>query len=139
MHRENVSFKDVKIKIPDRNWDQGMWVTSCTGSVGWGFLGFEKKQVVEFLPPNERVEIQAWARPDDFVHYGSRALVWLRADNVKAVCIERLCVSLSSCRITFNSKVIKFCTWTNFVFSDSYICLYVNWRYIIVSRYYYYY
>ena len=32
---EDVSFRDVKIKIPDRNWDQGIWVTSCTGSVGW--------------------------------------------------------------------------------------------------------
>ena len=53
------------------------------GSVGLGFLGFEKKQWVEFLPSNERVEIQSWARPDDFVRYGHRALVGLRADCVK--------------------------------------------------------
>ena len=58
-------------------------------------LRFEKKQLVEFLPPNETVEIQSWARPDDVVHYGRRALVGLRADDVKAVSIERLCVSLS--------------------------------------------
>ena len=57
---------------------------------------FEKKQLVEFLPPNERVDIQSWARPDEFVRYGRRALVGLRADDVKAVSIERLCVSLSS-------------------------------------------
>ena len=57
--------------------------------------GFEKKQRVEFLPPNEKVETQTWARPDDFVRYGRRALVGLRADDVKAVSIERLCVSLS--------------------------------------------
>ena len=56
---------------------------------------FEKKQWVEFLPPNERVEIQTWARPDDFVRYGRRSLVGLRADDVKAVSIERLCLSLS--------------------------------------------
>ena len=56
--------------------------------------GFEKKQLVELLPPNERVEIQSWARPDKFVRYGRRALVGLRADDVKAVSIERLCVSL---------------------------------------------
>ena len=45
-------------------------MTSCTGSVGWGFWGFEKKQWVEFLPANERVEIQSWARPDELVRYG---------------------------------------------------------------------
>ena len=30
-----VSFRDVKIKIPDRNWGQGIWVTSRTGIVDW--------------------------------------------------------------------------------------------------------
>ena len=33
-------------------------------------------------------------RPDDFVRYGRRALVGLRVDDVKAVSIERLCLSL---------------------------------------------
>ena len=84
---------------------------------GLRILGFQKKQLVEFLPPNERVEIQSWARPDEFVRYGRRDLVGLRADDVKAVSIEKfsLSLSLSSCRITFNSKVTKFRTWTNFV------------------------
>ena len=58
-------------------------------------LRFEKKQSVEFLPPNERVDIQSWARPDDFMRYGRCALVGLRADDVKAVSIERLRLSLS--------------------------------------------
>ena len=53
-------------------------------------LGFERKQLVESLPPNERIEIQSWARPDEFVRYGRRALV----DDVKAVSIERSCLSL---------------------------------------------
>ena len=57
-------------------------------------LRFEKNQIVEFLPPNERVEIQSWARPDECVRYGRRTLVGLRADDVKAVSIERLCLSL---------------------------------------------
>ena len=105
-------------------------MTSCTGSVGWGFLGFEKKERVEFLAPNERVEIQSWARPDEFVHYGRPTLVGSGADDVKAVSIERLCVSLSlsSCQITFNSKVIKFRTWTNsvnFVF-PGFLCLWTT-------------
>ena len=39
---------------------------------------------------------------------------WFGAD-VKAVSIERLWLSLSSCLMIFNSKVIKFRTWTNFV------------------------
>ena len=96
-------------KTPDRNRDQGVWVTSCTGSVGWGFWGFEKKQWVEFLPLNERVEIQSWARPDEFVCYGCSALVGLRADDIKAVSIERLSLSLSlsSYRITFKLKKVN--------------------------------
>ena len=86
-----MSFRDIKIKIPDRNRDQGMWVTSRTGKRG---LRFEKKHSVEFLLPNERVDFQSWARPDEFVRYGRRALIGLRADDVKAVTIERLCLSL---------------------------------------------
>ena len=74
---------------------------------GLRILGFEKKQGVESLPPKERNEIQTWTGPDDFVRYGRRALVRLRADDVKAVSIERLCLSLFSCRKTFKSKVIK--------------------------------
>ena len=61
---------------------------------GLRIWGFEKKQGVEFLPLNERVEIQSWVRPDEFVRYGRRGLVRLRAEDVKAVSIERLCLSL---------------------------------------------
>ena len=84
-----MSFRDVKIKIPDRNWTRGL------GDVMHQKRGlrFEKKQLVEFLPPNERVEIQSWAKPDEFVRYGRRAFVGLRADDVKAVSIEILCLS----------------------------------------------
>ena len=67
-------------------------------------LRLEKKQRVEFLPRKKKVDFQCWARPDDFVRYGRRTLVWLRADDVKAVSIERLCLSLSSCRKTFKLK-----------------------------------
>ena len=98
-----MSFRDVKIKIPDRKLGPGDVNDVTHRKRG---LRFEKKQLVEFLPPNERVKIQSWARPDDFVCYGRRTLVGLRADDV-IVSIERLCLSLSSCRITFNSKVIK--------------------------------
>ena len=75
-------------------------------------LRFEKKQWVEFLPWKKKVDFQSWAKPDDFVRYGCNALVGLRADDVKAASIERLCLSLSTCRITFYSKSR---TWTNFV------------------------
>ena len=72
---------------------------------GLRIWGFEKKRV-EFLPRKKKVDFQSWARPDEFVRYGHRALFGLRADDVKAVGIED-CVSPSSCRKAFNSKVIK--------------------------------
>ena len=56
-------------------------------------LRFEKKQLVEFPPRKKKVDFQSWARPDDFVPYERRGLIGLRADEVKAVSIERLCLS----------------------------------------------
>ena len=41
----DVSFRDVTIKIPDRNMTRGMWMTSCTWSVRGGFWGIRKKSV----------------------------------------------------------------------------------------------
>ena len=38
--RADVSFRDVKIKIPDR----GMWMTSCTASECGGFWGIWKNE-----------------------------------------------------------------------------------------------
>ena len=73
----------------------------------WAEIWKKKKQGVEFLRLKGKVEIQIWVRPDDFVRYGRRALVGLRADDVKAVSIERLCVSLSSCRKTFKLKKVN--------------------------------
>ena len=84
-----MSFRDVKINIPDRNCARDV------GDVTYRKCGlrFEKKQLVEFLPRKKKVGFQCWARPDDFVRYGHRALVGLRADDVKALSIERLCLS----------------------------------------------
>ena len=53
-----------------------------------------KKQLIEFPPRKKKVDFQSWAMRDDFVRFGRRALVGLRADDVKAVSIERLFVSL---------------------------------------------
>ena len=58
-------------------------------------FGILEKAVVEFLPWKKKVHFQSWVRPDDFVRYGRRTLVGLRADDVKAASIERLCVFLS--------------------------------------------
>ena len=69
-------------------------MTSCTGSVRGGFGGFEKSQFVEFPSRKKKVDFQSWAMPDDFVGNGRHALVGLRADDVKAISIERLCLSL---------------------------------------------
>ncbi len=57
-------------------------------------LRFEKSQLVEFLPGKKKVDFRGSSWLDEFVRYGRRALVGLRADDVKAVCIEGLCLSL---------------------------------------------
>ena len=76
-------------------------------------LRFEKQQLVEFPPRKKKVDFQSWARPDNFVRYGRRALVGLRADDVKAVSIEKFSLSLSlslsllTSKNSFTQKVIK--------------------------------
>ena len=50
--QEDVSFIDVKIKIPHRKVDQWMWMTSCTGSACGGFGGFWKSQL-SWVPASE--------------------------------------------------------------------------------------
>ena len=95
---EDVSFRDVKIKIPDRNVTREMWMTPCTGSVRGGFWGFEKSQWVEFLPPRKTVDFRSLLRPCG----GCRT--WFGADG--KVSIERLCLS-PHVKKPFNSKVIK--------------------------------
>ena len=57
-------------------------------------LRFEKSQLVEFQPGMKKVDFRGSSRPDEFVRYGRCALVGLRADDVKAVSIEGLCLSL---------------------------------------------
>ena len=71
-------------------------------------LRFEKSQLVEFLPGKKKVDFRGSSWPDESVCYGHSAFVGLRADDVKAVSIEGLCVSLSPyVEKPFNSKVIK--------------------------------
>ena len=70
-------------------------------------LRFEKSQLVEFLPGKKKVDFRGSSWPDKFVRYGRRSLVGLRADDVKAVSIEGLCLSLLMSKNLFNSKVIK--------------------------------
>ena len=116
-HGADVSFRDVTIKIPDRGYYQG----------------FEKSQLVEFLSRKKKVDFLGSSWPGEFERYVRRALVGLRADDVKTVNIEGLCVSLSPyVEKPFNSKVIKsFVPELRsrvffFVFRDSYVlCIYV--------------
>ena len=60
---ENVSIRDVKIETPDRN---------MTGGCEWRHdrkrgLRFEKRQLVEFLPPNRKVEFLLPNRKIEFL------------------------------------------------------------------------
>ena len=64
---------------------------------------FEKSQLVEFLRPNGRVDIETWARRDEFARYVYRT--WCGGADGK-VSIERLCLS-PYVEKPLNSKVIK--------------------------------
>ena len=103
-----------------------MWMTSCTGSVRGGFLGFWRKSVSWVLGPEE----------DSWLLGQARGLV----AGAPRVCVgvgrwksqHRKMISLSLCRKTFKLKGNKkFRTWTKkswvfFVFRDSYVlCIYV--------------
>ena len=71
-------------------------------------LRFEKSQLVEFLHGKKKVDFRDSSWQDEFERYGRCALVGLRADDVKAVSIEGLCVSLSPyVEKPLNSKVMK--------------------------------
>ena len=66
-----------------------------------------EKSVSWVLGPRKTVDFRGSSWPDEFVRYGRRALVGLRTDDVKAVSIVRLCLSLPYVEKPFNSKVIK--------------------------------
>ena len=53
-----------------------MWMTSCTGNVGWGFLGLVKKQWVEFLRRNGKVDFRGLPRLDQSLADGVPHVVW---------------------------------------------------------------
>ena len=121
----DVSFRDVKIKIPDR----GMWMTSCTESERGGFGGIWKKSVSSELDSHGKSRLSGLAE--------ARWICVLQAPHEMGggadgkVIIERLCISLPYVE-TFNSKVIKGFVpelrsrYMFFVFRDFYVlCIYV--------------
>ena len=75
-------------------------MTSCTGSVCWGFWDLRKVRV-EFLPRKKKVDFRSSLRPCG----GCRTWWGWGADG--KVVIERLCLSPPYVEKTFNSKVIK--------------------------------
>ena len=46
-HGEDVSFRDVKLKIPDRKCNQGDVNDVMYQKRAWRIVGFEKSQLVE--------------------------------------------------------------------------------------------
>ena len=99
---EEVSFTDVKIKIPERKVDQWMWMTSCTGSARGGFWGFWKRALGSWLG-RRRLTFASSPKPGQWpcggcAHDGGGA-----DENVS---IERWYLS-PYVEKPFNSKVIK--------------------------------
>ena len=85
----DVSFRNVTIKIPEEDMTRDVRDVTLRKRG----LKFEKKQFVE---------IETWAKRDEFVGYGRRT--WFGADG--KVSIERLCLT-PYVEKPFNSKVIK--------------------------------
>ena len=100
-------------------------------SVGWGFWDFFLKAVSWVLASEEEVWISGLAETIPVV------CVWVPHVVVVVVgqmekSAEKDCASLSSCWITFNSKVIKSfvpepISWMSCI-SDSYICLWTFYK-----------
>ena len=124
MRGEDVSFTDVKIKIPGPGDVNDVMHWKHEEDLG----DFEK--VVELRTRNQtrRVNFRGLQRPDEFGRY--RCQMRWRADG--KVIIERLCISRPYVE-TFNSKVIKGFVpdlrshYVFFMFRDSYVlCIYVT-------------
>ena len=121
---EDVSFRDVKIKIPDKTW-RCEW-RHAPEACAEDFGGFEKSQLSR-VGQSEGEGWHSLAR-SGLVAGATRVGVG-RADG-KTI-IERLCISLPYVE-TINSKVIKGFVpelrsrYVFFVFQDSYVlCIYV--------------
>ena len=120
----DVSFKDVTIKIPDRGYNQGCeWRQALEASAEiW-------EKSVSWVPAGEE---EGWLS-GLVVARRIRALVGLRADDVKAVSIEGLCLFLPYVEKPFNSKLIKSfihelrSRQVFFVFRDSYVIYVRSW------------
>ena len=109
---EDASFTDVKIKPQIANRTRGCeW---CHAAEAWAedFGDLRKSSELSSCVRTERLIFGARRGQTSSLQMGCR--MWFGGD-VKAVSIERLWLSLSSCRKTFNSKVIKFRTWTIFM------------------------
>ena len=106
---ENVSFRDVKIKIPDRNRDKGMWVTSRTGIRGLRILeDLRKRSELSSCLRTRESRFRPGRGQTTLCATVARALIGLRADDVKAASRERLILSLSpSCPKIFKVRKVN--------------------------------
>ena len=102
----DVSFRDVKIKIPNRE----MWMTSWTGSERGGFWGIWKKSVeLRRGHRTRRVDFGGSQRPDEF------CALWAphKMGGGRWKSHPRKILPLSLCRKTFKLKGNKkFRAWT---------------------------
>ena len=124
-----MSFRDVKIKIPDRTrlfgWRHApeAWAEIWEKTVCWVPASEEEGWLSEL---GETRRLCALRAP---------CVGWVESWRWKSS-LHRKIVSLSPHVETFNSKVIiKFRTWTNFMFSDSYICLWTFYEHYVYFTY----
>ena len=95
VHGEDVSFRDVKIKIPDSNVTWGCEWRHAPEAWAEDFGEFEKKSVSWVLPRGRRLIFARSPRPCGRCH------TWFGADG------KVRCISLLMSKNLLNSKVVK--------------------------------
>ena len=99
----DMSFRDVTIKIPDRD------VTRDVSDITHWKRGlrFEKSQFVEFLPVKKKVDCRGSSWPDEFVCYGFLRVSGVESWRCKSSQQRRIEPLSPDVEKPFNSKVIK--------------------------------
>ena len=100
---EAVSFRDVKIKIPDRKWNQGIWMTSRTGRVGWDL----RKAVSWVLTSEEEGWLSEMGKARRLCALWAPCVGWVESRRCESSQHRKIVSRSPQVEKPLNSKVIK--------------------------------